>query len=292
MTCPALPSLLQLQRTSHPDASDLHGEVGRAFIVEERLWFVAGPQSVRTSPIESIIPTARGVLNLHHQPLVRILDGVRRMAGARRLEAQDATASSDVAVRHVPAMRYGAGVHRLFGILLLCSVSFGGRAALAQDACEPLTVITWNLESGDSDIELLAAWIESQAAHVWALQEVHADWFEMLDEVTEPNSTGYLSDSGGGDRLAMFYDAERLELVERVDLDALNPGGRVRAPPGVSIERRLQRRRALGGQQSSLPHRRRRPPGAGAGIGGVDARAEHAGARRRGSELRLRRHER
>ena len=104
------------------------------------------------------------------------------------------------------------------------------------DGERDLTVVAWNLESGDADPRVIAARLgEFQGVDLWGLSEVNgaedARLFEVGAEVGEAaNFTRILGSSGGGDRLLLLYDEDRFDLVRRGELDGINVRGNVRAP--------------------------------------------------------------
>ena len=104
-----------------------------------------------------------------------------------------------------------------------------------------LTVVGWNVESGGSEAATISRRIaDFQGVDLWGLAEVEdagaADEFERAAAVGE-NSTydSVLGTTGGGDRLAVVYDAERFELLGQEELQRMNIGGSVRAPLVVRL---------------------------------------------------------
>jgi endonuclease/exonuclease/phosphatase family metal-dependent hydrolase len=99
-----------------------------------------------------------------------------------------------------------------------------------------LTVITWNVESGEAAPDVIAAQMaDLPNVDLWGLTEVeNADdalTFEAGAEAArDANFEGVLSESGNEDRLLLLYNAERFTLLDTEELNDLNPDGRVRSP--------------------------------------------------------------
>lgn len=109
----------------------------------------------------------------------------------------------------------------------------GGRRA---DPDRPLTVVSFNLQSGHANPDYLAreAVAAVPEADLWGLSEVaDASWLERFDRAAEGAGGGrfetILGTTGGDDRLGVVY-GDRLELVGTSELSEINAYGRVRAP--------------------------------------------------------------
>jgi endonuclease/exonuclease/phosphatase family metal-dependent hydrolase len=121
-------------------------------------------------------------------------------------------------------------------LLATCVVPIRPGAPQAAGGDDSLTVIAWNVESGDADPRAIAARLgEFQGVDLWGLSEVNgaedARLFEAGAEVGEAaDFTRILGGSGGGDRLLLLYDEGRFDLVRQGELEAINVRGNVRAP--------------------------------------------------------------
>ncbi|GAB4526777.1 MAG: hypothetical protein OHK0046_43850 [Anaerolineae bacterium] len=118
-------------------------------------------------------------------------------------------------------------------LIVVMVVLLVGGAALAQDA--PLVVVSWNVESGNADSDVIAERLaEFEDVDLWGLSEVTdqdiEDYEAASEEGENANFESLLGSTGGGDRLAILYDEGRLELVDDYELDEINYLGRVRAP--------------------------------------------------------------
>lgn len=117
-------------------------------------------------------------------------------------------------------------------VLLLCLPT----SIFAQDDGLPLTVISWNVESGEAAPETIAQRIAaSQDIDLWGLSEIgnqtDANRYEIAAEDGEnANFEDMLGTTGGGDRLLILYDADRFEALGKQELSEINIENRVRAP--------------------------------------------------------------
>jgi endonuclease/exonuclease/phosphatase family metal-dependent hydrolase len=110
-------------------------------------------------------------------------------------------------------------------------------ATLAQDDdATLLTVITWNVESGEADPATIAEqMLDYEDVDLWGLTEVEsandAELFEAAAEAARDAEFGaILSESGGEDKLLILYNEERFELIDVEEIHDMNPGRRVRSP--------------------------------------------------------------
>jgi endonuclease/exonuclease/phosphatase family metal-dependent hydrolase len=120
------------------------------------------------------------------------------------------------------------GINLTLIIILLLGL-FGSASA------EQLMVIGWNVESGGCDPGVISASIEEiDGCDIWGLSEVDASWARSFEQAAENDENAdfkyILGSSGGGDRLMIVYNANRLEELSHREIDAINLGGRVRAP--------------------------------------------------------------
>ena len=108
-------------------------------------------------------------------------------------------------------------------------------ASLSLNAQE-INVISWNLESGDSDVNVIANRIESmQGIDIWGLSEVqNQSWIDPLEAAAEAGENtefqSILGTTGGGDKLLIIYDSNRFELISKAELHNINIEGNVRSP--------------------------------------------------------------
>lgn len=117
--------------------------------------------------------------------------------------------------------------------MLACVLLFTFSYPLA--AQETLTVIGWNLESGGSDIGVIADRIETaQGVDIWGFSEVVGAQVVALEAAAEVGENAdyqsILGSTGGADRLLIIYNADHLSLLDNEELVDINIGGRVRAP--------------------------------------------------------------
>lgn len=119
-------------------------------------------------------------------------------------------------------------------MLLAATLAVG--PALAQEGLVSFRVAGWNMESGESDDALLRQQFgEKQAVHVWGLSEVRnatalAEFERGAEEGETGDYTSILGSTGGADRLAIIYSAERFELVGEEELFDIQPTSGQRAP--------------------------------------------------------------
>ena len=101
---------------------------------------------------------------------------------------------------------------------------------------QEIIVIGWNAESGDADPDTVANRIEEiDGCDIWGICEVlDASWasqFENAAEVDEnADFKSILGSTGGGDRMQIIYDSNRLELLSDFELHRINVSGTVRSP--------------------------------------------------------------
>jgi hypothetical protein len=133
-------------------------------------------------------------------------------------------------------------------LLILCMPAFAQR----------LTVISWNLESGESSDSFIAARLRTfQGVDIWGLSEVAgantASAFEAAAEDGEnANFEQVLSTTGGGDRLAIVFNATRFELVNKMEshhvtfnADSPTPNSGQRSPLVLELHERATNKRLL-----------------------------------------------
>ena len=124
---------------------------------------------------------------------------------------------------------------QLYVFFITLVISFGLLSTSAS--AKTLTVVGFNTESGDANPSFIAqnyiAPIDE--VDIWGFSEVQNDlWALEFEEGAEAgesdNFERILGTTGGGDRLAIVYNNNRLELLDVTELDDINIRGRVRAP--------------------------------------------------------------
>jgi endonuclease/exonuclease/phosphatase family metal-dependent hydrolase len=101
---------------------------------------------------------------------------------------------------------------------------------------ERLRVVGFNVESGGARPEVVATLITATpGVDLWGFSEVQNDTWAMVfeqaaEQGTQADFLRLLGTTGGADRLALLYNADRLELLRQFELHDINPEGRVRAP--------------------------------------------------------------
>lgn len=98
-----------------------------------------------------------------------------------------------------------------------------------------LNVVSYNLESGDANIDDLVDEVEAFAdVDVWGFSEVETDWvLDLVTAASEGEGADFqqvLGSTGGSDRLLIVYNADELEYIDDFELHRINPrvGGRRR----------------------------------------------------------------
>lgn len=115
---------------------------------------------------------------------------------------------------------------------------------------QQLTVVSWNVESGGSDDQTIRSRIAGfRGVDLWGFSEVaspaSAATFELGAEDGESaNFERVVGSTGGGDRLAIIFNAARFRLVRSQELTHINQGNH-RAPLVAELEERATSRRFL-----------------------------------------------
>jgi hypothetical protein len=130
-------------------------------------------------------------------------------------------------------------------------ISLAGSAA-----AEEYRGIFWNLESGDSDASLIASQMVAKGPDIdfWGLSEVENQaTLNKLEQALEAahgvDYVAKLSEEGGGDRLAILYQSDRMTAVPYsgsaavddigdafFEVDSINVGGTLRPGLGVQLQ--------------------------------------------------------
>lgn len=99
-----------------------------------------------------------------------------------------------------------------------------------------LTVVSWNVESGDSNPATVAQRIRNMnGCDLWGFSEVDANTMPSAFETAAEDGENadfqrILGTTGAGDRLMIVYDADRFEKLGQEELHNINVSGTVRAP--------------------------------------------------------------
>jgi hypothetical protein len=94
-----------------------------------------------------------------------------------------------------------------------------------------LQIIAWNLESEGNHPKVIAKQIsELPKSDIYAFNEVDFLNFDLYQQACGKNFEAIRSKSGGKDRLQICFNADRFELVRRLELDEINPELRYRSP--------------------------------------------------------------
>lgn len=106
-----------------------------------------------------------------------------------------------------------------------------------------ITILAWNVESGGSDPKIIAEQLsEFGSIDIYCLSEVSPRDFTTYRQACGTEFASFDSQSSGGDRLQIIYDASRFDLLERRELSSyrdvdLNNGNH-RSPLYVRLEER------------------------------------------------------
>jgi endonuclease/exonuclease/phosphatase family metal-dependent hydrolase len=132
-----------------------------------------------------------------------------------------------------------ANAVRVLAVAILMLV-FDARVAMA-DNHGPITVATWNVESGGADTATIAGQIAAfDGVDIWGLTEVNGDGDALLyengAEVGEAaDFARVVGTTGGADRMVVLYDDSRFDLQGSGELSEINIGGSVRASLVVTL---------------------------------------------------------
>lgn len=109
--------------------------------------------------------------------------------------------------------------------------------ALALPANADFNVATWNLESGDSQVEYLAKEIQKWAGiGLWGFSEVQNEQMlvAMSKSLNQANVAAkfaaILGTTGGADRLAIAFDQNKFQILHSWEIEEVNVGRTLRAP--------------------------------------------------------------
>lgn len=128
--------------------------------------------------------------------------------------------------------RFFSLIGHLFSLFLGISLGITGCQANSQ-----LTVIGFNVESGDADPEFIAnnQIKPLQIAEIWGFSEVQDQtWVQTFERVMEAEKSAdfqsILGTTGNADKLAIIYNSNILQKIDQFELGSINVGGNVRAP--------------------------------------------------------------
>lgn len=119
---------------------------------------------------------------------------------------------------------------RIRSFLLAAALAAVPAAALAQSETITLRVAGWNMESGESDDNLLRGQIaEKGGVDIWGFSEVRDGGaltsFELgAEDGEEGQFDALLGTTGGGDKLAIAFDTTVLELLGSEELTTMQAG--------------------------------------------------------------------
>lgn len=134
-------------------------------------------------------------------------------------------------------------------VLLMTSLTFLSLGSLVS--AQSLKVMSWNLESGDSDLAWLTERMRDfQGVDIWGLSEVqNTATANSLRLAAQHNENGtfrrWVGTTGGTDRLVVIYNNSRLELMGTEELEDINIEDKVRAPLVAEFRVRSNGRRFL-----------------------------------------------
>lgn len=119
----------------------------------------------------------------------------------------------------------------------LALLLFQGCAPRPAGPADQLTVVGFNVESGDAEPRHLAQTVmqATAPANLWGFSELQSGgWLRVLEEAAEAhggsNYTGIIGNTGGEDRLGILYDTQRLDYVGHFELLTAQVGRANRAP--------------------------------------------------------------
>jgi len=123
--------------------------------------------------------------------------------------------------------------------LVLC-IFTSFTTAYAQNS--QLTVVSWNVESGDSEIQTITQKMRSfQGVDIWGMSEVPDDAAASAFESAAENGgsvdfSRVVGTTGGADRLVVIFNSQRFDKVRHEELHNINIGGSVRSPLFVQLK--------------------------------------------------------
>jgi len=117
-------------------------------------------------------------------------------------------------------------LHKITVVLILIIVPACGTNLPGSNQARTLSIMTWNVESGDVEVDVIAAQLAAfEDVDLWGLTEVNArdaDAFEAGVEMDESaDFESIIGTTGGEDRLLILYDTERFEVIEYFEIEAI-----------------------------------------------------------------------
>ncbi len=99
-----------------------------------------------------------------------------------------------------------------------------------------LTVVGFNVESGDSDVFTVAELVEGvQGEHIWGFSEVqNSDWARTFQQAARDADaelwSNVVGSTGNADKLSVVWNTDHYEMISWKELHDINVGGTARAP--------------------------------------------------------------
>jgi endonuclease/exonuclease/phosphatase family metal-dependent hydrolase len=120
----------------------------------------------------------------------------------------------------------------------------------AAEAQEPFTVVNWNANLIDAEPEFIEGRMEAmQGVDLWAVQEARQGGGEEMERAAEAgekaNYESVMGTTGHDIPLLSVYNADRFDLVDVDEIEAVNTKGTVRAPLVLHLRDRMSGREFL-----------------------------------------------
>jgi endonuclease/exonuclease/phosphatase family metal-dependent hydrolase len=115
---------------------------------------------------------------------------------------------------------------------------------------EPFTVVNWNANLIDAELETIEGRVEAmQDVDLWAIQEARQGAGERMEQAAEAgekaNFESVMGTSGNDIPLLSIYSADRFDLIDVDEIEAVNTKGTVRAPLVLHLRDRISGREFL-----------------------------------------------
>lgn len=113
----------------------------------------------------------------------------------------------------------------------------------AFSANNQITVVSWNVESGDAEPATIAQRIAGfQGIDIWGLSEVHPNDPATYESAAESGENAdfarVVGTTGSSDRLVILFNTNRFEKLTSIELHDINVSGTVRAPLVVRLRKK------------------------------------------------------
>ncbi len=110
-----------------------------------------------------------------------------------------------------------------------------------ENSDNQLRLVAWNIESGGSDPHVIAEQLQIfKDYHVIALNEVAVAGIEIYKKALGSKFESFVSVTGANDRLAIYWDSSRFELLSQEEMDQYGEyrlnNGRHRSPIFVRLQ--------------------------------------------------------